>query len=114
MPLIKIKTNAIVSPRNLSELLSEATAITADILDKPESIFMASAETEAAMMFGGKVVPTALFEIEALDYSEGLSQGLVNALTDLAGHLLKVQAEQVFVKITDVPRGSWAGGKRIY
>lgn len=114
MPLIKIKTNAIVSPKNLAELLAESTAITADILDKPVSIFMASAETEAAMMFGGKVVPTALFEIEALDYDEGLSQGLVNALTDLAGHLLKAPAEHVFVKITNVPRGSWAGSKKIY
>ncbi|MDF1825780.1 MAG: phenylpyruvate tautomerase MIF-related protein [Verrucomicrobiales bacterium] len=114
MPLIKIKTNAIVSPKNLSELLSESTAITADILDKPVSIFMASAETEAAMMFGGKVVPTALFEIEALDYEEGLSQGLVNALTDLAGHLLKASPENVFIKISNVPRGSWAGSKRIF
>ena len=114
MPLIKIQTNVILPPRVLKELLADSTVIAARELGKPESIFMVSAQTEMAMMFGGKVVSTALFEIEALDYDKGLPQSLVNELTDLAKRLLDVPAENVFVKLTDVPRGSWAGGGKVY
>lgn len=114
MPLIKIQTNVILPPRVLTELLSDTTAIAAREIGKPESIFMTSAQTEIAMMFGKEVVPTALFEIEVLDYGKGLSQSFVDELNDLAGRLLDVPPEQVFIKLIDVPRGSWAGGGKIY
>ena len=114
MPLIKIQTNVILPPRVLSELLADSTAIAARELGKPEFIFMTAAETEVAMMFGGKVVPTALFEIEVLDYSKRLTQSFVDEITDLSKRLLDVAPENVFIKLTDVPRGSWAGGGKIY
>lgn len=114
MPLIKIQTNVILPPRVLTELLADSTAIASRELGKPESIFMTSAQTEMAMMFGGKVMPTALFEIEVLDYAKGLSQSLVNELTDLSKRLLDVPPENVFIKLTDVPRSCWAGSGKIY
>ena len=114
MPLIKIQTNVILPPRVLTELLSDTTAIASREIGKPESIFMTSAQTEIAMMFGKEVVPTALFEIEVLDYGKGLSQSLVDEINDLAGRLLDVPPEHVFIKLIDVPRGSWAGGGKIY
>ncbi|MDF1657465.1 MAG: phenylpyruvate tautomerase MIF-related protein [Verrucomicrobiales bacterium] len=114
MPLIKIKTNVILPPRVLTELLADSTAIASRELGKPESIFMTSAETEVAMMFGAEVVPTALFEIEVLDYEKKLSQSFVDEMTDLSKRLLDVPPENVFLKLTNVPRGSWAGGGKIY
>lgn len=114
MPIIKIQTNVILPPRVLTELLADSTAIASRELGKPEFIFMTSAETEKAMMFGGKVVPTALFEIEVLDYEKVLSQSFVDELSDLAKRLLDVPAENVFIKLTNVPRGSWAGGGKVY
>jgi len=114
MPLIKIKTNVILPPRVLTQLLADSTAIAARELGKPESIFMTTAETEVAMMFGAKVVPTALFEVEVLDYEKGLSQSFVDEITDLSKRLLDVPPEHVFLKLIDVPRGSWAGGGKIY
>lgn len=114
MPLLKIQTNVILPPRVLTELLSDSTTIAARELGKPESIFMVSAQTEIAMMFGKEVTPTALFEIEVLDYGKALSQSLVDEFTDLAQRLLDVPSESVFIKLTDVPRGNWAGGGKIY
>ncbi|MEM7601516.1 MAG: phenylpyruvate tautomerase MIF-related protein [Verrucomicrobiota bacterium] len=114
MPLIKIKTNVILPPRVLTELLADSTAIASRELGKPESIFMTSAETEVAMMFGAEVVPTALFEIEVLDYDKALSKSFVDELTDLSNRLLDVPAETVFIKLNSIPRGFWAGGGKIY
>ncbi|MDF1738912.1 MAG: phenylpyruvate tautomerase MIF-related protein [Verrucomicrobiales bacterium] len=114
MPLIQIRTNASLSNEQTNALLREATTITARELGKPESIMMATASAGAAMLFGGTDGPTALFEIEGIELSSGPANALCLALSDLAESHLQVPADRVFVKLTNVPRGNWAGNRKVY
>ncbi len=114
MPLIQIRTNVSLSEEATTELLKEATTITARELGKPESIMMATASTGAAMLFGGTDGPTALFEIEGIELTPEPAKGLCEALSDLAESHLEASADRVFVKLTNVPRGNWAGNRKVY
>ena len=114
MPLIQIRTNADLSDEQTNALLKEATTIAARELGKPESIMMATASIGAAMLFGGTDGPTALFEIEGIELSDEPTGALCEALCDLAEQQLSVPANRVFVKLTNVPRGNWAGNRKVY
>ena len=114
MPLIQIRTNVSLLEEATTELLKEATTITARELGKPESIMMATASTGAAMLFGGTDGPTALFEIEGIELTPEPAKGLCEALSDLAESHLEASADRVFVKLTNVPRGNWAGNRKVY
>ena len=114
MPLIQIRTNVSLSEEATASLLKEATTITARELGKPESIMMATASTGAAMLFGGTDGATALFEIEGIELSPDPAGALCEALSDLAEAHLKAPADRVFVKLTNVPRGQWAGNRKVY
>ena len=114
MPLIQIRTNVSLSEEATTELLKKATTVAARELSKPESIMMAAASTGAAMLFGGTDGPTALFEIEGIELSSEPANALCLALSDLAEAELHVPADRVFVKLTNVPRGNWAGNRKVY
>lgn len=114
MPLIQIRTNVSLSKEATNELLKKATTVAARELGKPESIMMATASTGAAMLFGGTDGATALFEIEGIELSSDPANALCEALSDLAESELQAPADRVFVKLTNVPRGNWAGNRKVY
>jgi phenylpyruvate tautomerase PptA (4-oxalocrotonate tautomerase family) len=114
MPLVRIQTNVALECSDADALANSATAIVARELGKPESITMAAVEAGAVMTFGGTGEPTALFEIEGIDMSAEPADFLCQALTDLAESSLGVEAARVFVKLTNVPRGYWAGDRKVY
>ncbi|MDA7920335.1 phenylpyruvate tautomerase MIF-related protein [Verrucomicrobiales bacterium] len=114
MPLIQIRTNVPLSEEATNELLKKATTIAARELGKPESIMMATASTGAPMLFGGTDGPTALFEIEGIELSSDPANALCLALSELAEAELQAPADRVFVKLTNVPRGNWAGNRKVY
>lgn len=114
MPLIQIQTNVTASPDQSNGLLSQATEIAARELGKPASVMMATLDAGKAMTFGGTSEPTALFEIEGIELSPEPADALCQQLSDLAEKQLQVPANRVFVKLTNVPRGYWAGNRKVY
>jgi phenylpyruvate tautomerase PptA (4-oxalocrotonate tautomerase family) len=114
MPLIRIQTNVVASSEQSSGFLTQATEITARGLGKPASVMMATLDAGKAMTFGGSSEPTALFEIEGIELSPEPTDALCQQLSDLAEKELQVPGNRVFVKLTNVPRGYWAGNRKVY
>ncbi len=114
MPLLQITTNQEVARPNAEALTTEAGKIVAQTIGKPESVMMASLQPQACLAFGGTFEPAALFEIEGIELPAEFAETLSSQLSDLAEENLKVPASRVFVKLTNVPRGNWAGNRRVF
>lgn len=114
MPLVRIQTNADLDTAICHELMVESARIVAQELGKPESIMMAVVEPRTAMTFGGTIDPTALFEIEGIELEDEPAGPLCEALSDLIERIAAVPAQRVFVKLANVPRGYWAGSRRVF
>ncbi len=114
MPLVKIQTTALLEPSAAEAFAAEAIRIVCRELGKPEAVTMAVVDDGAVMSFAGTPGPTALFEIEGIELSAAPTEPLAHALSDLAESELGVSADRVFVKLTNVPRGYWAGGRKVY
>lgn len=114
MPLLQITTNQEVARPDAEVITMEAGRIVAETIGKPESVMMASLRSDACLAFGGTFDPAALFEIEGIELSAEFSDMLSNRLSDLAEENLTVPASRVFVKLTNVPRGNWAGNRRVF
>jgi len=114
MPLVKIHTNVSPPESERESLAAEAGAIVAEEIGKPESIMMARLEAGACLTFGGTAEPSALFEIEGIELSADPTEALCHRLSDLAEARLGAPAARVFVKLTHVPRGAWAGNRKVY
>lgn len=114
MPLVRITTNVPFDHPSSVRLCGEVTSIVSKELGKPESITMAVLEAGAAMTFGGAPDPSALFEIEGIELPSDPTDALCQSLSDLAESLMEVPQDRVFVKLTNVPRGYWAGNRKVY
>tara|TARA_R110002096_G_scaffold113320_8_gene246395 strand:- start:5711 stop:6055 length:345 start_codon:yes stop_codon:yes gene_type:complete len=114
MPLVRIQTNVSLGKQSEKRLAAAATGVVAQELGKPESITMAVVESGLSMTFGGTLAPTALFEVEGIELTADPADALCQALSDLAAADLGVPADRTFVKLTKVPRGYWAGNRKVY
>ena len=114
MPLVRITTNVPFDHPSSVRLCGEVTEIVARELGKPESITMAILEAGTVVTFGGAPDPSALFEIEGIELSSDPSEALCQKLSDLAEAQMEVPSDRVFVKLTNVPRGYWAGNRKVY
>ena len=95
-------------------LATSATTVVAELLGKPESVTMAVVETGLPMTFGGTPEPTVLFEVEGIELDGEPAEGLCIVLSDLAEEKLGVPADRTFLKLGNVPRGYWAGNRKVY
>ncbi len=114
MPLVRIQTNTSLDGDSENRLAAEATAIVARELGKPESITMAVVESGRSMTFGGTTEPTALIEVEGIELSADTAEGLSESFSNFSEDRLGVPASRTFVKLTTVPRGHWAGNRKVY
>lgn len=114
MPLIRVTTNVALGDEVAQGLAVDAGAILSETLGKPERVCMALVEAGKPLAFGGSGESAALFEIEGIETGAGPTGPLCEALSDFAEERLGVAAERVFVKVTDVPRGYWAGNRRVF
>lgn len=114
MPLVRIQTNAQLQKNEETALATSATTVVAELLGKPESVTMAVVETGLPMTFGGTPEPTVLFEVEGIELDGEPAEGLCIGLSDLAEEKLGVPADRTFLKLGNVPRGYWAGNRKVY
>jgi phenylpyruvate tautomerase PptA (4-oxalocrotonate tautomerase family) len=114
MPLVSIRTNVSLERKAELALASSATAVVAQALGKPESVTMASVESGVSMTFGVTSEPTALFEVEGIELISEPAEDLCRVLSDLAEETIGVDSSRTFVKLGNVPRGYWAGNRKVY
>ena len=114
MPLVKVQTTASLDPATADIFAAEVIRIVCRELGKPESVTMAVIEGDRIMSYAGVPGPTALFEIEGIELGADPTASLAEGLCDLAKKSLGVEEGRVFVKLTNVPRGFWAGRRKVF
>ena len=114
MPLVSIRTNVSLERKAELVLASSATTAVAQALGKPESVTMASVESGVTMTFGVTPEPTALFEVEGIELIPEPTEDHCLAFSDIAEDIIGVSASRTFVKLSNIPRGYWAGNRKVY
>ena len=107
MPCLKIQTNTAVQPNQRADLLSQASRIVSDHLDKDEKYFMGLILPELDMVFAGSDSPLALLELRALGLPAEKTNDLSYDLCALVHTSLGIPEDRIYVEFGDVPRGMW-------
>ncbi|MEM9280390.1 MAG: phenylpyruvate tautomerase MIF-related protein [Verrucomicrobiota bacterium] len=114
MPLVRLLTNTPLAKGVEIQIAKRATSIAAEAMGKPETVTMAVVESDVTMTFGGTTDPTALFELEGIELAAEPTESMCQRFSDLAEEVLEIPASRVFVKQLSVPRGRWAGNRKVY
>lgn len=109
---MSVLTNRDLSPELQTRLLHQATGVAAEILGKPQDIFMASVQAGVPMIFRGTKSPAVWIEIKGLGITADAVKKLAVAMSELAAAVMGIPEERVFFVAQDVPRTHWAIGKK--
>lgn len=107
MPMLKIKTNAILADDAGKALVAEASRAVAALLGKPERYVMVSLETEATMAFGGDTSPLAYLEMKSVGLPQGSVTALSKALCELIRTKLDVPTDRIYIEFADAKGALW-------
>ena len=116
MPLAKISTNSELSPQQQGDIHEDAARILSECLGKRVSSCMILLESGLSMSLGEDRSLCALIEVSGIELIQGGA-----AIEDLTGRLgggvaavIGAPPERVFVKVSDVARGMWGNGEKIF
>lgn len=107
MPLVMLKTTAVIPDDKKGQVLSSLSRLIADGTGKPESYVMATVEHAEGIM-AGEPGPVAFADVRGIG---GLSSDVNNKLSSLLCEYLEgelgIPADRTYVTFTDVPASSW-------
>lgn len=107
MPLLRIQTNQPIAPERRPALTARASALTAELLGKPERYVMVVLEGGRDMLFAGSDAPLACMELKSIGLPESETARLSQALSRLAKDELGVDADRVYIEFVDASRKMW-------
>lgn len=116
MPLAQIYTNSELSPHQQAELHESAASILADCLQKNVTSCMILLEGGVSMSLGVDTSLCALIEVSGIELIDGggAIENLAQQLGGSVASALGMPADRVFVKFSDVPRGMWGNGNKLF
>ncbi len=108
MPLVRLQTNAAISPPQQRALLGRLSAAAAELLGKPESYVMVILQPELPMLMAREGTPAALVEVDSVgSISPETARGLTGRLGDILGEELAIEAERIYAIFAGVDGASW-------
>lgn len=107
MPYLTIQSNQTIEESRQAAFLSEASALVAAELAKPESYVMVTLELARPMIFAGSDAPAAYLELKSIGLNESQTKPLSAALCQLIHNTLNVSAERIYIEFSDAPRSMW-------
>jgi len=97
MPYIKIETNKQMDQTEETDILKKASAFTAEMLGKPESIVMATLYAGQTMSFGGETDLTAFVTLKSIGLIIENTADLSKQICEFLEAELGVLPERVFI-----------------
>jgi phenylpyruvate tautomerase PptA (4-oxalocrotonate tautomerase family) len=112
MPYLKIETNERLDEATAQELLKKASALTAELLGKPEKWIMVTIYQGKPMIFDGNTQPAAFVELKSIGLSQDICAGLSRALCNFLKAELGIEPERVYIEFWDINKKmfGWNGG----
>jgi phenylpyruvate tautomerase len=114
MPYLLIQTNKAIGDEEQSRLVSEASKIVADRLNKPEKYVMVAWTLAPKMTFDSDTNGAAFLELQSIGISEAARQKLPGALAKCMAEHLGINADRVYLVMVDVPGKNWAQGEQTF
>ena len=108
MPLLTVRTNALVDDIQVEPMLKACSAKLAVLLGKPESYVMTLFGRVAGMTMGGSAEPACLVEVRSVGKISSVQAREVSAsLTGFLAAELGVPSGRIFLNFTEVPGAMW-------
>lgn len=105
MPLLQINTN--VSVDDTHKLASEASALVADMLGKPESYVMVMVKPDQTLVFAGTNDGAAHLKLKSLGLPESKTGEYSKKLCSLMEEKLGISPGRVYIEFAGPPRHMW-------
>ena len=107
MPYLKIQTNLPLGKKAERAILKNASALVAELLEKPEGFVMIALQPDTPMLFAGSDDPVAFLELKSVGLPARKTKDLSQALCQLIEGHLGIPRDRVYVKFIDVKGAMW-------
>lgn len=107
MPVLKIQTNQEVNSADRAQMLTDASAIVADMLGKPERYVMVVFEQNIDMRFANSDKPLAYLELKSIGLPIDKTTGFSAILSQFIHAYLNIPADRIYIEFSDAQRQMW-------
>ena len=112
MPLLEITTNTKVD--NSLNIAERASALTADILGKPESYVMVKIQTEQTIIFAGNNEPAAHVKLKSLGLPEDKTVDFSASICAFISEQLDINRARIYIEFANPERHMWGWNKKTF
>ncbi|MCU7930435.1 MAG: hypothetical protein KZQ90_06515 [Candidatus Thiodiazotropha sp. (ex Codakia rugifera)] len=107
MPLLKITTNQVIDPDDLTSFIKLASETVAKMLGKPEGYVMVSLETNPHMLFAGTPAALAYLELKSIGLPAQKTTEFSQCLCELIQQQLDIPKQRVYIEFSNAERHLW-------
>ena len=112
MPLLELSTNTNID--DTASIAKQASALTADILGKPESYVMVKIQPQQPLIFAGSDEPTAHVKLKSLGLPEKDTAELSAKLCDFINSELGINSTRIYIEFSSPERHMWGWDGRTF
>lgn len=112
MPLLEITTNTKVD--NSLNIAEQASALTADILGKPESYVMVKIQTEQTLIFAGNKEPAAHVKLKSLGLPEDKTADFSASICAFISEQLDINSARIYIEFANPERHMWGWNEKTF
>ena len=105
MPLLEITTNTKID--NSMNIAEQASALTADVLGKPESYVMVKIQTEQTLIFAGSNEPAAHVKLKSLGLPEDKTANFSDSICAFISEQLDINSARIYIEFVNPERHMW-------
>jgi len=105
MPLLEITTNTKID--NSMNIAEQASALTADVLGKPESYVMVKIQTEQTLIFAGSNEPAAHVKLKSLGLPEDKTADFSASICAFISEQLDINSARIYIEFVNPERHMW-------
>lgn len=112
MPLLEITTNTKID--NSQDFAEQASALTAEILGKPESYVMVKIHPEQTLIFAGSDEPAAHVKLKSLGLPENRTTEFSASICTFINEQLDIDSARIYIEFTNPERHMWGWDNRTF
>lgn len=112
MPLLQINTNTSVD--DPLKLASEASALVANMLGKPESYVMVNVNPDQALTFAGTNEGAAHLKLKSLGLPESETEQYSKQLCNFIEQKLGINPARIYIEFDGPPRHMWGWDNKTF
>lgn len=112
MPLLEITTNTTVE--NSLDIAEQASALTAEILGKPESYVMVKILPEQTLILAGTNEPAAHVKLKSLGLPEDKTTDYSASLCAFISNNFAIDSARIYIEFANPQRHMWGWDNRTF